>query len=222
MLTRPVNRGPPELLLISNPRYSTFQHYTASIDFRANPESEADVQNGSWRENWTMPRPAPRRRRDTQSRRDDSPQPVPQGGELSPSGSKEQGHQKKDISRKAVPGSTPERSVSISSFVPPLLSPPPRGSSLPKGTPTALKSFLPILTPQPQRSLLRPPFPVRERESTSSGRVTINTEGGGAPTLHMRFSALDLPSPSSIVAGIKSRPISSRWLARAHKNIGAG
>lgn len=43
----------------------------------------------------------------------------------------------------------------------------------------------------------------------SRQRVTVHYQDG-APTLHMRFSALDLPSPTTIVESIKSRP-QSEW-----------
>lgn len=43
----------------------------------------------------------------------------------------------------------------------------------------------------------------------SRQRVTIHFQDG-APTLHMRFSALDLPSPTTIVETVKSRP-PSEW-----------
>lgn len=41
-------------------------------------------------------------------------------------------------------------------------------------------------------------------------RVTIHVAQNEAPTLEMRFSALDLPSPSVIVESVKSRP-ASEW-----------
>jgi len=49
----------------------------------------------------------------------------------------------------------------------------------------------------------------------SSERVTVHFEEGNAPTLHLRFSSLDLPSPGLIVENIKSRP-PSEW-ASTHR-----
>ncbi|TFK31840.1 hypothetical protein BDQ12DRAFT_739753 [Crucibulum laeve] len=45
-------------------------------------------------------------------------------------------------------------------------------------------------------------------------RVTVHYSEG-APTLHMRFSSLDLPNPAMIVDSVKARPISPEWLAAA-------
>ena len=43
-------------------------------------------------------------------------------------------------------------------------------------------------------------------------RVTIHYEKGRAPTLEMRFSALDMPTPAVLAESIKSRP-NSEWLS---------
>ena len=88
----------------------------------------------------------------------------------------------------------------------------------------------PRTAPQP-RNILQPDIPATGYQSTNylwsarySGsksvstpglnpqRVTINYEKGRAPTLEMRFSALDIPSPAVIAESIKSRP-DSEWLS---------
>ncbi|KAJ7216372.1 hypothetical protein GGX14DRAFT_604502, partial [Mycena pura] len=48
-------------------------------------------------------------------------------------------------------------------------------------------------------------------------RVTVQY-AGGAPTLHMRFSELEMPSPAIIAESIKSRPISSTWVSIARSS----
>ncbi|KAJ6624723.1 hypothetical protein B0H10DRAFT_2005803 [Mycena sp. CBHHK59/15] len=48
-------------------------------------------------------------------------------------------------------------------------------------------------------------------------RVTVAFEEG-APTLQMRFSGLDIPSPAVIAENVKSRPVSSSWVSIAHSS----
>ncbi|KAJ3976033.1 hypothetical protein EV361DRAFT_817327 [Lentinula raphanica] len=59
----------------------------------------------------------------------------------------------------------------------------------------------------------------REKDSPARNllpgeRVTVHFESGQAPTLEMRFSALDLPSPTELVESIKTRP-DSEWVSIA-------
>lgn len=60
-------------------------------------------------------------------------------------------------------------------------------------------------------------FAVLKRDTgfQSDKRVTIHFSDG-APTLHMRFSALDMPSPAAIAESVKSRP-PSEWLTPSTK-----
>ncbi|KAL4263855.1 hypothetical protein AB1N83_005460 [Pleurotus pulmonarius] len=46
------------------------------------------------------------------------------------------------------------------------------------------------------------------REIESGKRVTIRRVDSGVPTLHMRLSSYDLPSPNTVADSIKSRPLS--------------
>ncbi|KAG5219378.1 hypothetical protein IMY05_C4935000200 [Salix suchowensis] len=46
------------------------------------------------------------------------------------------------------------------------------------------------------------------REIESGKRVTIRRANSGVPTLHMRLSSYDLPSPNTVADSIKSRPLS--------------
>ncbi|KAJ7172996.1 hypothetical protein C8R43DRAFT_978153 [Mycena crocata] len=48
-------------------------------------------------------------------------------------------------------------------------------------------------------------------------RVTVQFERG-APTLHMRFSGLEMPSPAVIAEKVKSRPVSSSWVSVARSS----
>ncbi|KAJ7677619.1 hypothetical protein B0H17DRAFT_1206900 [Mycena rosella] len=48
-------------------------------------------------------------------------------------------------------------------------------------------------------------------------RVTVQFESG-APTLHMRFSGLEMPSPAVIAEKVKSRPLSSSWVSIARSS----
>ncbi|KAL0946281.1 hypothetical protein HGRIS_012532 [Hohenbuehelia grisea] len=85
--------------------------------------------------------------------------------------------------------------------------------------PTGVRSIL----PQPQTRTENPFDSSDDREKALAEfsrlrhlernvkRVTVRTNGG-APTLHMRLSTLDLPSPSVIAESIKSRP-NSDWYA---------
>ncbi|KAF8185823.1 hypothetical protein K438DRAFT_1836386 [Mycena galopus ATCC 62051] len=44
-------------------------------------------------------------------------------------------------------------------------------------------------------------------------RVTVHLDGGsGAPTLQMRFSNLEIPSPALIAESVKARPVSREWV----------
>ncbi|KAJ7030857.1 hypothetical protein C8F04DRAFT_1112696 [Mycena alexandri] len=48
-------------------------------------------------------------------------------------------------------------------------------------------------------------------------RVTVQFERG-APTLHMRFSGLEMPSPAVIAESVKARPVSSSWVSIARSS----
>ncbi|KAJ7165327.1 hypothetical protein C8R46DRAFT_867901, partial [Mycena filopes] len=48
-------------------------------------------------------------------------------------------------------------------------------------------------------------------------RVTVAFEQG-APTLHMRFSGLEMPSPALIAESVKARPVSSSWVSIARSS----
>ncbi|KAJ7468947.1 hypothetical protein B0H11DRAFT_2238492 [Mycena galericulata] len=48
-------------------------------------------------------------------------------------------------------------------------------------------------------------------------RVTVQFEKG-APTLHMRFSGLEMPSPAVIAESVKARPVSSSWVSIARSS----
>ncbi|KAJ6597502.1 hypothetical protein DFH09DRAFT_972155 [Mycena vulgaris] len=48
-------------------------------------------------------------------------------------------------------------------------------------------------------------------------RVTVQFERG-APTLHMRFSGLEMPSPALIAENVKARPVSSSWVSIARSS----
>ncbi|KAJ3793269.1 hypothetical protein GGU11DRAFT_417436 [Lentinula aff. detonsa] len=65
--------------------------------------------------------------------------------------------------------------------------------------------------PPTRTRLFSSPQPMLPRE-----RVTVHFDAasGQAPTLEMRFSALDLPSPTEMVESIKTRP-ASEWLSTA-------
>lgn len=52
---------------------------------------------------------------------------------------------------------------------------------------------------------------LRSFKDKDHDRVTIHYEKQGAPSLHMRFSALDLPSPRIIVEKVKSQLPSPEW-----------
>lgn len=52
----------------------------------------------------------------------------------------------------------------------------------------------------------------RTLKRTPSDRVTVHYAVGAAPTLDVRFSALDLPSPTEMVEEIKSRPVSPQTI----------
>lgn len=60
-------------------------------------------------------------------------------------------------------------------------------------------------------------FAVMRDESQSRQRVTVHF-AAGAPTLHMRFSALDMPSPTTIVESIKPGGISGRRTSSYYPN----
>ncbi|KAJ7121108.1 hypothetical protein C8R44DRAFT_981935 [Mycena epipterygia] len=48
-------------------------------------------------------------------------------------------------------------------------------------------------------------------------RVTVHINSG-APTLHMRFSDLEMPSPAVIAESVKARPVSSSWVSIARSS----
>ncbi|KAJ7057252.1 hypothetical protein C8F01DRAFT_1153929 [Mycena amicta] len=49
-------------------------------------------------------------------------------------------------------------------------------------------------------------------------RVTVHYDSGSAPTLSMRFSGLDMPSPAIIAESVKARPVSSSWVSIARSS----
>ncbi|KAF7319259.1 hypothetical protein HMN09_00263400 [Mycena chlorophos] len=49
-------------------------------------------------------------------------------------------------------------------------------------------------------------------------RVTVHYGSGAAPTLSMRFSGLDMPSPAVIAESVKSRPVSAGWVSIARSS----
>ncbi|KAF7292495.1 hypothetical protein MKEN_01473800 [Mycena kentingensis (nom. inval.)] len=49
-------------------------------------------------------------------------------------------------------------------------------------------------------------------------RVTVHHGSGSAPTLHLRFSGLDMPSPAVIADNVKSRPVSNGWVSIARSS----
>ncbi|KAJ7236853.1 hypothetical protein B0H12DRAFT_122139 [Mycena haematopus] len=48
-------------------------------------------------------------------------------------------------------------------------------------------------------------------------RVTVHL-GSGAPTLQMRFSGLEMPSPAVIAESVKARPVSATWVSIARSS----
>ncbi|KAF7292709.1 hypothetical protein MIND_01169100 [Mycena indigotica] len=49
-------------------------------------------------------------------------------------------------------------------------------------------------------------------------RVTVHYGSGLPPTLSMRFSGLDMPSPAVIAESVKARPVSSSWVSIAQSS----
>ncbi|KAJ7628773.1 hypothetical protein FB45DRAFT_1059473 [Roridomyces roridus] len=54
-------------------------------------------------------------------------------------------------------------------------------------------------------------------EFNPNQRVTVHFDKG-APTLHMRFSGLEMPSPAVIAESVKARPVSSSWVSIARSS----
>lgn len=54
-------------------------------------------------------------------------------------------------------------------------------------------------------------YPGAQAVNSRAQRVTVHYANGQAPTLEMRFSALDMPSPAVLAEAVKSRP-QSEWL----------
>ncbi|KIK59675.1 hypothetical protein GYMLUDRAFT_244896 [Collybiopsis luxurians FD-317 M1] len=59
-----------------------------------------------------------------------------------------------------------------------------------------------------------PPRTAASVPMTPGQRVTVHLDAGRAPTLNLRFSAFDMPSPAEIVESVKSRP-ASEWMSTA-------
>ncbi|KAJ6562437.1 hypothetical protein B0H19DRAFT_1260013 [Mycena capillaripes] len=49
-------------------------------------------------------------------------------------------------------------------------------------------------------------------------RVTVHLQPAGPPTLHMRFSGLEMPSPALIAESVKARPVSASWVSVARSS----
>ncbi|KAF7366314.1 hypothetical protein MSAN_00887600 [Mycena sanguinolenta] len=56
--------------------------------------------------------------------------------------------------------------------------------------------------------------------ATRQQRVTVHFPEGssGAPTLQMRFSGLEMPSPAVIAESVKARPVSATWMSMARSS----
>ncbi|KAJ6481927.1 hypothetical protein C8R45DRAFT_1003478 [Mycena sanguinolenta] len=56
--------------------------------------------------------------------------------------------------------------------------------------------------------------------ATRQQRVTVHfpDDGSAAPTLEMRFSGLEMPSPAVIAENVKSRPVSAAWMSMARSS----
>ncbi|KAJ7681231.1 hypothetical protein B0H14DRAFT_3908209 [Mycena olivaceomarginata] len=86
----------------------------------------------------------------------------------------------------------------------------------------------------PQNQLTSPPllqrtltqgtaYTSRTLDSTTQQRVTVHFPQGsdgaeGAPTLHMRFSGLEMPSPALIAEEVGKRPVSEEWVSIARSS----
>ncbi|KAJ7224777.1 hypothetical protein C8J57DRAFT_231211 [Mycena rebaudengoi] len=60
---------------------------------------------------------------------------------------------------------------------------------------------------------------IRNANYRGNQRVTVMLTPGIAPTLHMRFSGLEMPSPAVIVEKVKSRPVSQDWVSVARSSL---
>ncbi|KAF7342159.1 hypothetical protein MVEN_01803700 [Mycena venus] len=73
----------------------------------------------------------------------------------------------------------------------------------------------------PQPSTLQRSLTQQTTNTTASGqrqRVTVQFSENTAPTLHMRFSGLEMPSPAVIAENVKSRPLSASWVSIARES----
>ncbi|KAJ7616367.1 hypothetical protein DFH06DRAFT_1307130 [Mycena polygramma] len=64
---------------------------------------------------------------------------------------------------------------------------------------------------------LRSPISASSAPNGTHQRVTVHFTQG-APTLHMRFSGLEMPSPAIIAENVKSRPVSPSWVSIARSS----
>ncbi|KAJ7080976.1 hypothetical protein B0H15DRAFT_475780 [Mycena belliarum] len=99
----------------------------------------------------------------------------------------------------------------------------PRFSTFRQLSPTATKGFRPQSEIKPQmEEFTRLKREVTQTSMITAGgtrreRVTVHY-GGGPPTLEMRFSGLEMPSPALIAEQVKARPVSSSWVSIAQSS----
>ncbi|KAJ7050410.1 hypothetical protein C8F01DRAFT_1179068 [Mycena amicta] len=101
----------------------------------------------------------------------------------------------------------------------------PRFSTFQQLTPTATQFYeAPRAAPASKESPLRRQVSEKQPEMAEFSQfrrdasMTQRANPGSAPTLSMRFSGLDMPSPAIIAESVKARPVSSSWVSIARSS----